>query len=63
MCGFTLWIVAVVGSWIAYFNAKNDVANNPGGATTWLWISIIVSALFFVPLLIAFLGRQNKQGQ
>ena len=60
MCGFILWIVAVAGSWFAYFNAQNDVANNPGGAAVWLWISIIVSALFFIPLLIAFLGRQDR---
>lgn len=60
MCGFIIWIVATVGAWWAYFNARSDSANNPGGETVWLWIAIIVTALFIVPLLIAWSARNKR---
>lgn len=62
MCGFIIWVALTVGAWFAYFNARNDPANNPGGETVWLWIAIIVTILFIVPLLIAILSKSGRRG-
>lgn len=60
MCGFIVWIAATIGSWWAYFNARNDPANNPGGETVWFWIAVVVTALFIVPMLIALSARDRR---
>ena len=53
-----MWVHRVgcgnIGAWFAYFNARSDPAINPGGETVWLWIAIVVTALFIVPLLISW---------
>ena len=60
MCGFIVWIAATLGAWFAYFNARNDPANNPGGETTWFWIAVVVTALFVVPLLFSLAARDRR---
>ena len=61
MCGLIIWVAATVGAWFAYFNAKNDPANNPGGDTVWLWVAIVVTLLFIVPIIIAISTRSKRQ--
>lgn len=53
MCGFIVWVAVTAGAWFGYFNARSDPANNPGGETVWLWIAIVLTILFVVPLMLS----------